>query len=76
MRAPSPAARPPWRTFSDPMAVVEVCVVAWLAWGVVSGLLGLVWGGSGLVLLWLTPDLGEVLVWVLGNLGPQVVVLG
>ena len=35
---------------SHPMAVVEVCVVAWLAWGVVAGLLGVVWNGSGPVL--------------------------
>ena len=40
---------PPWRSFSQPMAAVEVCVVAWLAWGVVAGLLGVVWGGSGAV---------------------------
>ena len=32
------------------MAAVEVCVVAWLAWGVVAGLLGVVWDGSGPVL--------------------------
>ena len=32
-----------------PMATVEVCVVAWLAWGVVAGLLGKVWGVSDLV---------------------------
>ena len=44
-----PAARPPWRAFSHPMAAVEVCVVAWLAWGVVAGFLGVVWGGSGAV---------------------------
>ena len=31
------------------MAAVEVCVVAWLAWGVVAGLLGVVYGGSGTV---------------------------
>ena len=29
------------------MAAVEVCVVAWLAWGVVAGLLVVVWGGLG-----------------------------
>ncbi len=32
------------------MAVVEVCVVAWLAWGVVVSLFGMVLGGSGAVL--------------------------
>ena len=35
--------------FAHPMAAVEVCVVAWLAWGVVAGLLVVVWGGSGAV---------------------------
>ena len=35
------------RAFSHPMAAVEVCVVAWLAWGVVAGLLGVVGGDSG-----------------------------
>ena len=29
------------------MAAVEVCDVAWLAWGVVVGLLGMVWAGLG-----------------------------
>ena len=38
---------PAWRAFSHPMGAVEVCVVAWLAWGVVAGLLGVVWVGSG-----------------------------
>ena len=38
------------RVFSHPMADVEVCVVAWLAWGVVAGLWGVVWDGSGAVL--------------------------
>ena len=46
------------------MAAVEVCVVAWLAWVVVAGLLGVVWGGSGLVLGRFAHDLGEVLVGV------------
>ena len=32
------------------MAAVEVCVVAWLAWGVVAGLLGVVWDDSETVL--------------------------
>ena len=45
-----PAARPPWRAFFYPMAAVEVCVVVSLAWGVVAGLFGVVWGGSGAVL--------------------------
>ena len=33
--------------FSHPMAAVEVCVAAWLASGVVAGLLGVAWDGSG-----------------------------
>ena len=33
------------------MAAVDVCVVAWLAWGMVVGLLGNVWGGS--VFVWI-----------------------
>jgi hypothetical protein len=32
------------------MAAVEVCVVVWLALGVVAGLLGVAWSGSGAVL--------------------------
>ena len=47
--APSPAARTPWHAFSKTMAAVEVCVVAWLAGGVVAGLLDVVWVGPGLV---------------------------
>ena len=33
------------------MAAVDVCVVAWLAWGMVVGLLGDIWGGS--VFVWI-----------------------
>ena len=35
------------RAFSYPMAAVEVCGVAWLAWGMVAGLLGVVCNGPG-----------------------------
>ena len=37
------------RAFYHPIAAVEVCVVAWLAWGVVAGLLGVVGGDVGVV---------------------------
>ena len=53
------------------MAAVEVCVVAWLAWGVVAGLLGLLWAGSGTVL----DPFGDVLEGpfriILLNFGPN-----
>ena len=63
-------ARHGWRAagdggaFSHPMAAVEVCVVAWLAWRVVAGLLGV--GGLG----WFRAEVvvpgehaGDELVW-------------
>ena len=55
------------------MAAVEVCVVAWLAWGVVAGLLGVVWNGLGAVLNF--NPFGDVLegpFWILlVNFGPN-----
>ena len=51
------------------MAAVEVCVVAWLAWRVVAGLLGVVWAGSVLVLGWSPGDFGEFRGDGLGHLG-------
>ena len=48
-RPDRPPPAPRGAHFPSPMDAVEVGVVAWLAWGVVVGLLGMVWGGSGAV---------------------------
>ena len=50
MRATGGGRRATGLAFSPPMAAVEVCVVAWLVWGVVANLLEVVRGCSGLVL--------------------------
>ena len=50
--------------------------MAWLAWGEVVGLLGMVWNGSGLVLGWSLTDLDMLWECGLGHLGAQVVPLG
>ena len=49
MRAPTTRHYHPWHAISPLKADVEVCVVAWLAWGVVAGRSGVFLDGPGLV---------------------------
>ena len=73
MRTPFARHPPPMPAMSHPMAVAEVCVVAWLACGAVVSLWGMVWGGSGAVLGRFGNGLEGSFCAILVKLDPQLV---